>query len=129
VPNPENGGRFTSLGQFRNPNQITINTALTYDISPRIRATAVLANIWNHCFGGTSTAWTKAFPPGNSICSYGSNGFAPSPISPLGGFYNGSSPNDVAANGVALNPYLAHTYVPIGYNMPFEAYFTVQVKF
>lgn len=129
VPNPENGGRFTSLGQFRNPDQYTINTAVTYDISPKIRATAILANIWTHCSGGTATPWTAAFPPGNSICQYGSNGFAPSPIAPFGGFYNGSGPNDIAANGVALNPYLAHTYVPIGYNMPFEAYFNVQVKF
>jgi hypothetical protein len=129
VPNPENGGRFTGLGQYRNPDQYTINAALTYDISPKIRATAIVANIWNHCSGGSSTPWTAAFPPGNSICAYGSNGFAPSPISPNGGFYNGSSPNDVAANGVALNPYLAHTYVPIGYNMPLEMYFSVEVKF
>lgn len=128
VPNPEIGGRFSGLGQYRNPDQITINTAITYDISPKVRATAVLANIYNHCFGGTSTAWTKAFPPGNSICEYGSNGFAPSPIAAAGGFYNGTGPNDTAANGVALNPYLAHTYVPIGYNMPFEAYFTVEIK-
>jgi hypothetical protein len=129
VPNPENGGRFTTLGQFRNPDQGTINAAVTYDISPKIRATAVVANIWNHCFGGTTTPWTNAFPPGNTICAYGSNGYAPSPISPLGGFYNGASPNDLAANGVPLNPYLAHTYVPIGYNMPLEMYFSVQVKF
>jgi hypothetical protein len=128
VPNPENGNKFTSLGQYWNPNQITINTALTYDISPKIRATAILANVWNHCFGGTSTPWSKAFPPGNSICAYGSNGFAPSPIATHGGFYNGSGPNDVAANGVPLNPYLAHTYVPIGYNMPFEAYFSLEIK-
>ncbi len=128
VPNPENGGHFTSLGQFRNPDQITINTAFSYDISKNIRATALLANIYNHCFGGTSTPWTTAFPPGNSRCAYGSNGFAPSPIAPHGGFYNGAGPNDIAANGVPLNPYLAHTYVPIGYNLPFEAYFKVEIK-
>ena len=129
VPNPENGGRFTSLGQYRNPNQITLNTALTYDLSPSIRASVVLANIYNHCFGGSSTPWSKAWPPGNSICQYGSNGFAPSPIATHGGFYNGSGPNDLAANGVPLNPYLAHTYQPIGYNMPFQAYFSVNIKF
>lgn len=71
---------------------------------------------------------SAAFPPGNSICAYGSNGFAPSPIATHGGFYNGSGPNDVAANGVPLNPYIAHTYVPIGYNMPFEMYFKLDIK-
>jgi hypothetical protein len=128
VPNPENGGRFTSLGQFRNPDQISLNVGLSYDISPKIRASAVLANVYNHCFGGTATPWTAAWPPGNNICQYGSNGFAPSPIATHGGFYNGTGPNDVAANGVPLNPYLAHTYQPIGYNLPFQAYFSVQIK-
>jgi hypothetical protein len=129
VPNPENGGRFTSLGQFRNPDQISVNVGLSYDISPKIRASAVLANVYNHCFGGTATPWTAAWPPGNNICQYGSNGFAPSPIATHGGFYNGTGPNDVAANGVTLNPYIAHTYQPIGYNLPFQAYFSVQIKF
>ncbi len=128
VPNPENGGRFTSLGQFRNPDQITVNTALTYDVSPSIRVSAILANVYNRCFGGTATPWTAAFPPGYNICAYGSNGYAPSPIAPHGGFYNGSGPNDIAANGVPLNPYIAHTYQPIGYNLPFQAYFSVQIK-
>jgi hypothetical protein len=129
VPNPENGNRFTSLGQFRNPDQFTINLALTYDISPKISANVIVANLYNRCFGGTATPWTAAFPPGGNICSYGSNGFAPSPIATNGGFWNGSGPNDVAANGVPLNPYLAHTYQPIGYTMPFEAFFSIQVKF
>jgi len=129
VPNPESGGVFTNLGQYRNPSQITINAALTYDVSPNVRASFVLANIYNRCSGGTSTPWSAAWPPGRSICAYGNNGFAPSPIAPHGGFYNGSGPNDTAANGVALNPYIAHTYQPIGYNQPFEAFFSVQFKF
>jgi hypothetical protein len=129
VPNPENGNRFTSLGQFRNPDQFTINLALTYDISPKFTANVLLANVFNRCFGGTSTPWSAAFPPGANICAYGSNGFAPSPIATNGGFWNGSSPNDLAANGVPLNPYLAHTYQPIGYTMPFEAFFSLQIKF
>jgi hypothetical protein len=128
VPNPESGNRFTSLGQFRNPDQVTLNLGLSYDVSPKIRVNALVANIYNHCFGGTSTPWTTAFPPGNTICAYGSNGFAPSPIAPNGGFYNGSGPNDIAANGVPLNPYIAHTYVPIGYNMPLEVFFGLQFK-
>jgi hypothetical protein len=128
VPNPENGGHFTGLGQFRNPDQLTANVALTYDVTPKIKATVILANVYNRCFGGTATPWTSAFPPGASRCAYGSNGFAPPPIAAHGGFYNGSGPNDLAANGVALNPYLAHTYVPIGYNQPFEAFFGIQIK-
>jgi hypothetical protein len=128
VPNPENGNRFTSLGQFRNPDQFTINMSLSYDISPKFTAQVLLANIYNRCFGGTSTPWTAAFSPG-ARCAYGSNGFAPSPIATNGGFYNGSGPNDIAANGVPLNPYIAHTYQPIGYTMPFEAFFSLQIKF
>ena len=129
VPNPENGGHFTGLGQFNNPSQLTLNTALTYDFSSKIRATLTLANLYNRCFGGSSTPWTAAFPPGASICSYGSNGFAPSPIAPHGGFYNGSGPNDIVANGAALNPYIAHTYVPIGYTQPFQAFLGLSIKF
>jgi hypothetical protein len=129
VPNPENGtGHFTSLGQFRNPDQLSVNFGLSYDISPKLRATAIVANVFTKCFGGTATAWTAAWPPGYNICAYGSNGYAPSPIAPHGGFYNGSGPNDVVANGTTLNPYIAHTYQPIGYNMPLEAYFQLQVK-
>ncbi len=129
VPNPENGGRFTSLGQYRNPDQFTMNVALSYDVSPKITVNAILANVYNRCFGGTATPWTAAFPPGGSRCLYGSNGFAPTPTATFGGFYNGSSPNDLAANGVPLNPYIAHPYQPIGYTMPFEAFFGVQIKF
>jgi len=128
VPNPESGGVFTSLGKYRNPSQITLNMAVTYDVSPKVRASLIVANIYNRCSGGTSTPWTAQWPPGRSICAYGSNGFAPSPIATHGGFYNGRGPNDLVANGVALNPYLAHTYQPIGYNQPIQAFFGLQFR-
>jgi hypothetical protein len=128
VPNPENGGRFVNLGQYTNPSQISFNLGISYDLSPKVRLSGVVVNLVDNCSGGSSTPWTAAWPPGKNICEYGANGYAPSPIAPHGGFYNGTGPNDIAANGVALNPYLAHTYQPIGYNQPFQVYFSAEFK-
>jgi len=127
VPNPENGGRFTSLGQWVNPSQLSVNATVTYDLSAKVRANLTFVNIANRCFGGSSTPWRSAFSDAH-ICSYGANGFAPSPIAPHGGYYNGAGPNDVLANGVPLNPYLAHTYQPMTFVQPFNMFFNFTLK-
>jgi hypothetical protein len=77
-----------------------------YQLSPRVKVNALLANLVNACFGGSSESWTKQFPPNSYTCGYADNGYY------VSNFYNGVSPNDRGANGVALNPAFAQPYTP-----------------
>jgi hypothetical protein len=104
---------------------------LRYDFSPRVTGSVIIANLVNRCFGGSSEPWTKVYPPSSSACGYYSNRFF------ISNFYNGSSPNDVAANGVPLNPYFSAAFAPsydgtdvASYNQPtpLQVYFQLQVK-
>jgi len=128
VPNSETG-HFDSFGQFTQPWQLNAGLKLSYDINPKVRASVTVANLVNRCFGGTRAPWTAAYPPSSTVCGYSSNLFY------VNNFYNGSSPNDVAANGVPLNPYFAHSFTPAfgdansyNYPNPLNIYVQLQVK-
>jgi hypothetical protein len=128
IPNPYTG-TFDTFGQFRQPWQFNLGLQMTYQMSPRIAANVTIANLVNHCFGGSSTPWSQQNPPGNAICGYSYNKFY------ISNYYNGSSPNDTAANGVPLNPYFAQPFFPAygdtnSYNLPLplEVFFQLQVK-
>jgi Carboxypeptidase regulatory-like domain/TonB dependent receptor-like, beta-barrel len=134
IPNPQTGS-FAQPGQFRNPWIMVGNLALTYDISPRISANVTLANIFHTCFGGTSAPWTTAYGPSPNVCSYVPAG--PSTTGQyVSNFYNGTSPNDVAANGIAPPPWQQQSYLPgqtfgnaAGFiPNPFTAFFQLTVK-
>jgi hypothetical protein len=105
IPNPQTGV-FDSFGAFRQPNQLNLSLTMGYDISPRVKVTALFANLLSACFGGSSEPWTKQFPPNSYTCGYISNFYY------VSNFYNGSSPNDLRANGVPLNPAFAPSYIP-----------------
>ena len=60
-------GDFDPLGSFTQPNLIAMNMQLTYDVSPRLPLTGVLANIFNTCWGGTKAPWTSA---NGNVCGY-----------------------------------------------------------
>lgn len=128
IPNPETG-HFDAFGEFRQPWQFNMGAQISYDVSPRVRANMTVANLVNRCFGGSKQRWSTAYPPSDKICGYGSNIFY------ISNFYNGTSPNDSAANGVGLNPYFAHPFIPtygdasaFNYNLPLNIYFQVQIK-
>jgi hypothetical protein len=128
IPNPATGS-FDGFGAFRQPWQLNAGVQLAYDVSPRVTANVTVANLVNRCFGGSSTRWSAAYPPGASICGYGANLFY------VSNFYNGASPNDVKANGVPLNPYFAQPFVPAygdvsAFNLPLplNVYFQLQVR-
>ncbi len=128
VPNAETR-HFDGFGEFRQPWQLNAGLQLAYDISPKVTANVTVANLVNRCFGGSSTPWSAAYPPSATVCGYGSNTFY------VNNFYNGASPNDVAANGTKLNPYFAHSFVPaygdvsaFNYPMPLNVYFQLQVR-
>jgi hypothetical protein len=128
IPNPYTG-TFDTFGQFRNPWQLSTGLQVRYDISPRITANLMATNLYYHCFGGSSEPWTKVYPPGAHVCGYDYNRFY------ISNYYNGSSPNDTAANGVPLNPYFSVPYVPaytgtdyLNLGFPIELYFQLQIK-
>jgi Carboxypeptidase regulatory-like domain/TonB dependent receptor len=127
IPNPQTG-TFDGFGQFRQPSQLNLSVQLGYQLSPRVKANLLLANLMNACFGGSSEPWTKQWPPNSYTCGYVDNFYY------VSNFYNGSSPNDRAANGVPLNPAFSQSYSP-GYAdtnafvlpNPFNAYLQFNV--
>ncbi len=128
VPNPETG-RFDGFGQFRQPWQLNVGMQATYDLSPRVRLKLIAINLLNRCFGGSSTPWSRAYAPSSVVCGYQTNPFY------VDNFFNGAGPNDVAANGVPLNPYFAHSFAPsyadvtsFGYASPLNVFVQLQVK-
>jgi hypothetical protein len=129
IPNPQTG-TFDNFGQFRQPWQFNLGVQMSYDVTPRITAKAVVANLVNTCFGGSATPWSKVYPPNGNTCAYTSNTFYNG-----GNYFNGSSPYDIKANGVPENPYFAQSFVP-SYGDPFSSnfplalnmYFSLQVK-
>lgn len=105
IPNPVTG-TFDTFGAFRQPNQLNFSLQMAYDISPRVRANLLLANLVNACFGGSKEPWTTQFPPNSYTCGYQSNYYY------VSNFYNGVSPNDRGANGVPLNAAFKQPFIP-----------------
>jgi hypothetical protein len=90
-----------------------------------------VANLYQRCVGGSSTPWTKIYPPDHNACAYYRNQFF------ISNFYNGSSPNDTSANGVPLNPYFGAAFIPSydgndvnSYNqvLPLEVYLDLKIR-
>ena len=103
---------------------------MSYDFTPRLSGRVMVTNLVNQCFGGSREPWSVAYPPNTAICGYVSNTFYNG-----GHFYNGSSPNDVAANGVPENPYFAQSFAPAygdtfssNYPLALNVYFSLSVK-
>ncbi|HLI94606.1 MAG TPA: hypothetical protein VKT72_00810, partial [Candidatus Baltobacteraceae bacterium] len=129
IPNPQTGS-FSQPGQFRNPWIGMLNLQLRYDVSPKVTALVTLANLWHTCFGGSKEPWTTgAYAPGANVCAYEQN-----PLY-VSNFYNGTSPADTAANGIAAQKWLQQPYLPFfagsdgsGVPIPFNAYLQLQIK-
>lgn len=129
IPNPQTGS-FDTFGQFRQPWQFNLGAQASYDFTPRVSGHVAVTSLVNQCFGGSSEPWSRAYPPNGAICGYVSNTFYNG-----GHYYNGSSPNDKAANGVAQNPYFAQSFAPSygdsssgNYPLALNFYFSLQVK-
>ncbi len=129
IPNPQTG-TFASFGQYKQPWQFNLGLQLSYDITPRINASVMFTSLINTCFGGSSTPWSNAYPPSGNTCGYTSNTFYDG-----GYFYNGTSPKDLAANGVPENKYFSQSYIPTygdsssgNFPLAFNAYFQVKIK-
>ncbi len=121
IPNPQTG-TFDTFGQFRQPWQFNLGIQTSYDFTPRISARAMVTNLINRCFGGSSEPWSRAYAPSAVVCGYTPNTFYNG-----GHYYEGSGPNDVAANGVPENPYFAQSFAP-SYGDPFSSNFPLALN-
>jgi len=127
VPNPYTG-KFNTFGQYRQPWEFNMGMQLSYAVSHYATVNVSVVNLVNRCFGGSSEPWTKTFAPSAQICGYSYNKFY------INNFFNGSSPNDVAANGVPLNKYFSVPYAPLygdpnSSNLPLPTQVLVQMNF
>jgi hypothetical protein len=136
IPDPFTGV-FDNVGAFTGPNLFMLNFQASYDISPRITLTAVLANIVNTCWGGTTEAWTSS---DHNVCSYQvvAGGLVP----PVGnGFNPPGSVSSVNGKNAAtrIQTFLRFPYEPVlgpflvsGLNnsikQPFQAFFMANIK-
>jgi hypothetical protein len=128
VPDPFTGA-FDGVGQYREPWQLNIGALVRYDISPRISATLNLANIYNRCFGGSSTPWSKAFPANNYVCGYADyNAYQWAGLNPGSGFFYGASPSDPLNGTQPVRKDLMYPYSTLSGGLPFQAYLQVQIK-
>jgi hypothetical protein len=125
IPNPQTGS-YASLGQFTEPDILLGNLQVTYDVSPRIKLQITGAGLFHACFGGTSEPWTQAAPAGGPVCGYFPNGWY------TANAYNGTSPYDTKANGVAPSwenqSYVPKTNNTSGGYLPFNLYVTGQIR-
>jgi hypothetical protein len=126
IPNPQTGS-FTNVGQYSEPNIAVANLQVSYDVSSKVTLNLTAADLFHTCFGGSKTPWSAAYGPSSTVCGYTPNGAYVSNI------YNGSSPTDVAANGVTPQPWMLQSYAPKANNtissyFPFNLYLQAQVK-
>jgi hypothetical protein len=126
-------GVFDPLGSFTEPNLIAMNLQLTYDVSPRLTLTGVLANIFNTCWGGTKAAWTSS---NGNACTYTATpqGGYGGEIFPVGNMYN-----PPGFNGSIIQPIVKYPYSPLfgafnapsltgSLKTPFQFYLTANIK-
>jgi hypothetical protein len=133
IPNPQTG-HFSGLGSYMNPNIITGNLAMTYQASSRITLNVTGTNLFHACFGGQSEPWTAYYPPGGAVCGYTPAGGLLNTTTYPSNFYNGTSPNDYAAN--KAHPAYTQSYTPglsnngaIGGSLqPINVYFNAQIR-
>jgi hypothetical protein len=118
IPNPQTG-KFDGFGDFRSPWLLNLNAQISYDFSKSVTGRLLLANIYNACFGGSKVPWSAG---GSKACGYYPNTYY------VSNFYNGSSANDVAANGVTTPAPNQQSYTPTGTGLPFSAYLQLQFK-
>jgi hypothetical protein len=109
-------GRYDSLGQFKNVGTLTLSAQISKDLSKRVTVTAILTNLWRHCFH-QSYAWDNG---GNNSCAVGQNWDYN-----YGGAYVGNAFGATSTNPLSHDPY---GYAPSGIPIPFNAFVSVQVK-
>jgi hypothetical protein len=138
IPNPYTG-KFDTPGQYQEPWQVNVGALIRYDISPKLTANITLTNIFNTCYGGTSTPWSSAFKPNRYVCGYDSNPTGSAGnfnyVGPLsgqpgfgGGFFYGDSPGSISNGSPVYSNVFNYPFAPLTAALPFNAYFELQIK-
>lgn len=122
IPNYETG-TFDRMGAYTQPTQLVGNLQISYDLSKQVRLNVLVANLINNCFGGSRAPWTVG---GSGACNYGLDPFFATPG--VSNNYNGTGPNDVAANGTAAIPYNAHAYSVQSIRNPIQLFVQLNLK-
>jgi hypothetical protein len=122
IPDPYTG-HFDRYGEYREPNVLSGNLGISYDISRRAKVSLLGVNLLSSCWGGSRVPWQLS---GRAGCNYGSQSGAY-----IGNLYNPGdqlvpltqypyNPTFVSAGGLQQNT---------GGNALFPQFFmTVQVK-
>lgn len=87
TPDPYNGNRFDTLGQFQQPWRLTLGVGMTYDVTPSIKAQLGFVNLLDVCHQ-RGYAWDNP-----NFCTYG--GLGTGLMAAAGNFYpngNASTP-------------------------------------
>ncbi len=127
IPDPYLG-RFQQEGEYRNPWQLNLGAQIRYRLGERAEASLDVANLFNRCFGGSRTAWQRAFPPGGFTCSYTSNSGLWTGSTPGAGYFYGSSPTDPANGTLAIPKGITLPYTPTPGALPLQLTFQLRVK-
>jgi hypothetical protein len=99
---------FDGVGSFIQPNEFLMNLQLTYDVSPRISLTGVVANIVNNCWGGsTKVPW---YSTDGNVCAYGNVAGTIYPVAPYG--TPGAVVNPPGMSGSIIQPFRKYPYEP-----------------
>jgi hypothetical protein len=114
-PNPYTG-QFDSLGQFKSPGTLTVSMQISKDLSKRVTATAILSNLYRHCFT-RGYAWEQG---GSQACNYVSQ----TPYT-AGGTYLGNAGSPSGTYKVQNDPF---GYAPGNTGIPFNAFLSLNVK-
>jgi hypothetical protein len=124
-------GVFDPLGSFTQPNMVAMNAQMSYEVSPRVTLTAVFANLFNTCWGGTQAPWTST---NHNVCAYESGGYE-GEVLPVG-----NTANPAGFQGSIVQPFVKYPYSPVfgvvnqntGNNAslvtPFQMYFTANIR-
>lgn len=118
IPNPFTH-RFDGIGSLVQPNVITTNLQVSYDINKRLTLEVTGANLYSNCWGGTNVPWLIG---GRIGCTYvlGQS---------VGNFYN---PGD-AIQGGFLYPYVPQFFSATQQFAgqaftPTQVYFTLKIR-
>ncbi|MBV8368360.1 MAG: carboxypeptidase regulatory-like domain-containing protein [Candidatus Eremiobacteraeota bacterium] len=118
IPNPLTH-QYDPYGAFTEPNKLSANLSLSYDLSRRVTARLDFVNVVSTCFGGSNVPWKIT---GAAGCDYTRSPY-------VGNFYN---PGDVIQARVAqpYGPLFSNVFqsTTAGQADPFQVFGSISIK-
>ena len=112
-------GQFDNFGVFTEPDNLTANLQVDYDVTPRVTLSVVTTNLLDSCFGGTQVPWGQGSRIG---CWY-------TPLNYVGNFYNPGSPFQ-GTNGYPYGPSFGTVFQSVygAQSNPINLFVTAKIK-